>query len=72
MGVLSWCLAAVGTAVGWVLGSALLAGGGGWGAEGWGRGRLGVTMANGVVLLSGAKPSPQTKDFSSCRNLAVL
>lgn len=58
--------------MGWVLGSALLAAEGGWGLKVVGEGRLGVTMANSVVLLSGAKPSPQTKDFSSRWNLAVL
>lgn len=45
---------------------------GGWGLKAVGKGRMGVTVANSVVLLSGAKPSPQTKDFSSRWNLAVF
>lgn len=55
--------------MGWVLGSALLAAGE---VKVVGKGSLGMTMANSVVLLRGAKPSPQTKDFSSLWNLAVL
>lgn len=36
-----------------------------------GSGSLGGTMANSAVLLSGAEPSPQTEDSSSCRNWAA-
>lgn len=36
-----------------------------------GNGSLGGTMANSAVLLSGAEPSPQTEDSSSCRTWAA-